>query len=443
MAKLTNGYNIVIQQKVGSTSKPIYPFTRSANVINTDGDSMDTVISGILAKNFVPDYTGEDVSSLRFLRNDNTWATIQSASTAQAGVVALSSDLTSDSETVAATAAAAKALKDAIDTLNASVDTSGSVLASIKANAKDATYSTDGQGVVTTIEAAIKNAEAAAKTAGVVNVVKQEIAESGYAATYYVTQADAQVGVKINIPKDYLVKSCSVKICDEDNKPVEGYKVGDKYIDFVVNSVDGSGNESHIYLLVNELVDVYTGKTVDNGVSVAIDEHNEVSASISGKAIARVNIDDNFEADITALEGTHAKEESGALKSVSAQITAEAASATYSTSTIGATLDSILDANSGILATAKKYTDDKIAALDATVNQTAGDDAIAATITEVDGVVTAISVSQTAATASANGYATKEQIAKLNNCEEISVSSATPTFASGNGIWFQIVSEDN
>ena len=51
-------------------------------------------------------------NNLRFLRCDNTWATIQSATTAQQGVVQLSNSTSSTSTTLAATASAVKAAYD-------------------------------------------------------------------------------------------------------------------------------------------------------------------------------------------------------------------------------------------------------------------------------------------------------------------------------------------
>lgn len=90
-----------------------------------------------------------------------------------------------------------------------------------------------------------------------VTVEKQTTAESGSFATYVVKQGGNQVGTKINIPKDYLVKSCSVKSCTTANVPVQGYKVGDKYIDWVINTRDGSANNEHLYLLVNEIAEPY------------------------------------------------------------------------------------------------------------------------------------------------------------------------------------------
>ena len=63
---------------------------------------------------------------------------------------------------------------------------------------------------------------------GVVTVEQQSTAETGYLTTYVVKQNGTQVGSKINIPKDYLVKSATVETCDTANSPVRGYNVGDK-----------------------------------------------------------------------------------------------------------------------------------------------------------------------------------------------------------------------
>ena len=100
-----------------------------------------------------------------------------------------------------------------------------------------------------------------------VTVEKQTTAESGYIATYIVKQNGTQVGSKINIPKDFLVKSASVSTCSTTGTPT-GFTQGDKYIDFVVNTKDNTGTDEHIYLNVNDLVDAYTagaGLTLTSG----------------------------------------------------------------------------------------------------------------------------------------------------------------------------------
>ena len=107
------------------------------------------------------------------------------------------------------------------------------------------------------------------------SVVKRGTAESGFLSTYYLTKDGAQVGEKINIPKDFLVNSADIKTVETANQPYDGAEVGDLYIDFVVNSKNADDTATHIYLPVNELVDAYTG---GNGIEVSAS--NVISAKI-------------------------------------------------------------------------------------------------------------------------------------------------------------------
>lgn len=99
--------------------------------------------------------------------------------------------------------------------------------------------------------------------------VSETTTETGYLKTYIVTQNGSQVGAKINIPKDYLVKSASLKTCETADVPVQGYKVGDKYLDFVINTKDSSTStgDEHLYILVSDLIDTYTADGVTLEVS--------------------------------------------------------------------------------------------------------------------------------------------------------------------------------
>lgn len=111
-------------------------------------------------------------------------------------------------------------------------------------------------------------------TAAEYTVKKETTAEDGFIATYQLYKDETAVGDKINIPKDYLVKSASINTCATDGTPA-GFTAGQKYIDFVINSVDGASNESHIYLNVTDLVDVYTA-----GDAVTISDANAVSVNV-------------------------------------------------------------------------------------------------------------------------------------------------------------------
>ena len=95
---------------------------------------------------------------------------------------------------------------------------------------------------------------------------------------------DAPESFVINVPKDMVVESGSVKTCTEADMPVQGYEVGDKYIDLVIaNKAD-----AHIYINVKDLVsNTANGISYDNteseleaeNVQEAIDEIVETKAN--------------------------------------------------------------------------------------------------------------------------------------------------------------------
>lgn len=262
--------------------------------------------------------------------------------------------LTADNET---SGSIAKLLKDAIDALNGSatiatvadgvvtikagvVETNGIitnnegaadiVLKKVATTAKAEDINVDGKKVETaegvvgyelpagtaqataehlaseiaTVDAAVKALDTASK----VTVEKLEAAEEGYIASYVVKQNNTKVGATINIPKDYLVKNAELKTCTVADTPVAGYKVGDKYMDFTINVAVGSGNESHIYINVNELFDAYTsGSEVGDTVVVTVDnDTNKISADITDGTVARTKINADFEKNIADVEKTHA-----------------------------------------------------------------------------------------------------------------------------------------
>lgn len=121
------------------------------------------------------------------------------------------------------------------------------------------------------------------------SLAKSETADEGFSATYQLTQDGEPIGDKINIPKDMVVQSGQVSVVVTDDVPVQGYKVGDKYIDLLLANTD---NE-HIYVLVSDLVDVYSAGSgiVITGNSVAIDTS---VVALKGESYTKSEADNRF-----------------------------------------------------------------------------------------------------------------------------------------------------
>lgn len=126
-------------------------------------------------------------------------------------------------------------------------------------------------------------------------IVKKAAPDAGDFATYQLQKDGVDVaGSVINIPMDYLVKSADLKVSAGAGDP-SGLPAGHQYIDFVINVEQGTGNESHIYLDVNDLVDVYTsGSAAGDPIVVAIDNDNKVTATVTNGKLTK----EMFEQDV-------------------------------------------------------------------------------------------------------------------------------------------------
>lgn len=147
-------------------------------------------------------------------------------------------------------------------------------------------------------------------------IAKLGTAQDGYLASYQLQKDNVGVGAVINIPKDYLVKSAEIKTSTGTADP-SGLPVGTKYIDFTINTYDsetGTGTTSHIYLNVNDLVDVYTaGNGIDisstNVISAKVVAANGLSVGTNGIAMGLASATANgaMSSDqYTKLEGIEA-----------------------------------------------------------------------------------------------------------------------------------------
>lgn len=112
--------------------------------------------------------------------------------------------------------------------------------------------------------------------------------------TYTIKQGNVSVGT-INIPKDFLVKSGEVKTVSAADNPYSGAKVGDKYLDFVVNTKDGSGTDTHMYIPVKDLTDVYTGVNTTT-INVSVGSDNKISANINTGSVSTDLLDSSVQA---------------------------------------------------------------------------------------------------------------------------------------------------
>lgn len=93
----------------------------------------------------------------------------------------------------------------------------------------------------------------------------------GYLKSYQFMKDGVAVGIKIDIPKDMVIKSGLVMTVIELNHPYVGAMVGDKYIDLVIANTEST----HVYIPVKDLVDVY-----EPGEYILIDDHNQISVIV-------------------------------------------------------------------------------------------------------------------------------------------------------------------
>lgn len=178
---------------------------------------------------------------------------------------------------------------------------------------------------VNIIEAIQVNGSPVAPTAKTVNITipadaeyaiaKLQTATEGYAATYQLQKDGAPAGVNIDIPKDMVVQSGSVKTCETADQPVEGLAVGDPYIDLLIANAD----DQHIYIPVKDLVDVYTA--ADNTITIAGNTIKVNLTELQNTFYTETEID-------SKLEGYQAKLAGAQLDAVNSGITA-AKVATY------------------------------------------------------------------------------------------------------------------
>lgn len=230
-------------------------------------------------------------------------------------------------------------LVDIVNLLTSDVTTEGSILESIYSEAANGLFEekevliADTNGVnpgeagyietketkKVSIKEAIENiGEVAAEEATI--TIKTDVTDAGYLKTYSIYQGGedaADLVGKINIPKDFLVKSGEIVTFSETDTLPTGVAAAGKYLALTINvaedtDLDSDGDadtaDQIVYINVKDLVDVYTVKaaadvaTDGDEVQLAISSTNELSATLVDGTIAREKIDADFEADLAAIE---------------------------------------------------------------------------------------------------------------------------------------------
>lgn len=139
------------------------------------------------------------------------------------------------------------------------------------------------------------------KTIGTIVVpdLKMEVKATpndGYLKTYQFTYGTGTT-FEVDIPKDLVVTAGEVIVVSDD-APVSGLTNG-TYLKLTI-----ANQSTPVYINTNSLVDVYTGKTATDGVSVAVSSTNEISATLVGKAVAEENLTDALAQKIANLESS-------------------------------------------------------------------------------------------------------------------------------------------
>lgn len=331
MPILAKGYSVIIQQKVGNSNKPIYPYTRTTNVFTAAGSDLETFLAATYEPkangSYVPSTEGETTSNLRFLRNDNTWANIQEASTSQKGVVQLTSVLNSDSETLGATAKAAADLNTAIGNLDAA-----------------------------TAKAAWIGASTAGNVQGIAPLDANGVVPSAYLPSYvsdvFEVRLEAEQGSNV-YTKAY--DSTGAQVTPKGNA-IYVYCIGESKDN---NTYRWSGSQ-FVEISKSLAIGTTTGTAFDGGLGNAVYTWYQGMGNVENKSSATIR------GELTTTDVRNA---------LGLSVAGTDASAVYATST-------------------------------------------------VDGIMS------------------KEYAAKLDNCQEIIVSETAPSFASGNGLWIQVVEDE-
>lgn len=137
------------------------------------------------------------------------------------------------------------------------------------------------------VDAAIKNAiDAIPEQTDYSVSIEEDTTDTTIAKRYIFKQLDKEIG-RIDLAKELVVTSGSVKEVTTADVPYTGAKVGDKYIELVI-----ANQTTPIYVPAKDLVDIYTYEKNATEVQVNIDNQNVVSATLVNGGVSTEKIAD-------------------------------------------------------------------------------------------------------------------------------------------------------
>lgn len=121
------------------------------------------------------------------------------------------------------------------------------------------------------------------------SIEQQKTPEEGFVATYKLKKTEGDmssyVGDAINIPKDKVLQSATMKVVETEDEPYVEAKVGDKYIDMAFNDEA----QSHIYVPLGDI-----GNDVSTEVKIDAANANGLSyVDGTGLSLALASVDGN------------------------------------------------------------------------------------------------------------------------------------------------------
>lgn len=240
--------------KYPAVSKRVWETYDNMVAFANDYSAEGTCISGLILT--VRSDSDDSKNGVYFVKSvgsaDASAVLVKVGSDSEADLAALTTRVTNLESSVGSLAIDVQGLQEAI-ALKADKFTVGNGL-KYAGNKIDLAIDPDSSTIITTSPAGIK-IEIPQVTVPEYSISKSDDASSGeYAAVYRLTKDGSPVGAAINIPKDMVIESGEVKTVETPDDPYSGAQVGDKYIDLVI----ANKSNSHLYIPVNDLVDVYT-----------------------------------------------------------------------------------------------------------------------------------------------------------------------------------------